>query len=348
MGDMVKYEITNQTLNTITEFYKLHTYLYSIKDNVWFNKLFTQLERKACIAAVSIDSEIAPSDLLDLNKRNQIPRELLEDSEKYKIERRNINNLFTSQKDLNLKKFKEVHSALIGTANPLAGKLRTNKVALPKIINENGIYKKLDLTIKTAPIHIEKEITKFFEWLEAEFLTINPIILAGVSHYKIVKTHPFEEGNGRLARLYEKIILCLHEIDPKNILPTEEYYLLFRERYYDILERAIESEDLTEWLEFYTQVLLFSANKAVSKLFKISGGTIDIKNNSIIETTPKEKEVINILAAKKQASGAEIAREMHVTRQNTNTILKRLVDKKIVDKIGSGAGLRFVLKVYKQ
>ena len=54
-------------------------------------------------------------------------------------------------------------------------------------------------------------MTALFDWLKENKDSIHPLILSSIFHYEFVFIHPFSDGNGRTARLWQNIILSSYE-----------------------------------------------------------------------------------------------------------------------------------------
>lgn len=67
----------------------------------------------------------------------------------------------------------------------------------------------------------------------------HPIIKAALVHYQLVTIHPFEDGNGRTARLMSQYILDYYGYNFKNLGSLEEYYMYNQEEYYNSLQMGL-------------------------------------------------------------------------------------------------------------
>ena len=62
-------------------------------------------------------------------------------------------------------------------------------------------------------------------WLNSEDShQLNPVLVAGISHYEFVRVHPFVDGNGRTARALATLLLYLREFDIKRFFALDDYY----------------------------------------------------------------------------------------------------------------------------
>ena len=103
----------------------------------------------------------------------------------------------------------------------------------------------------TAPELVKPEMTDLLDWYhESERTSEHPIVLAAVFHYRFVAIHPFDDGNGRMARLLMNLILIRHGYTVAMIRAED------RGLYIDILERGQRTGrspvagDLREFIEF--------------------------------------------------------------------------------------------------
>ncbi len=115
----------------------------------------------------------------------------------------------------------------------------------------------------------------------------------------------------------------------------EEFYLKNRSRYYDIVGEAIETEDLTTWLEFFANGLLYGAMESVKILQKLSGGGIDLATGKFSTLTDNQMQIISALQGVGRTSGAEIGRRLGLSRQYVNNLMNELIDMGLIEKTGT-------------
>ncbi len=93
----------------------------------------------------------------------------------------------------------------------------------------------------TAPEQVKPEMTDLLDWYrDGERKGEHPIVLAAVLHYRFVRIHPFDDGNGRMARLLMNLTLIRHGYTVAMIHSED------RDRYIDVLERTQQAERLSE------------------------------------------------------------------------------------------------------
>ncbi len=98
---------------------------------------------------------------------------------------------------------------------------------------------------------LDAEIKSFLDWFNAEDNT-DPVIKAALAHLWFVTIHPFDDGNGRIARAIADMSLARSEGSPQRFYSMSAQIRLERSAYYDMLE-ATQKGDLaiTPWLEWF-------------------------------------------------------------------------------------------------
>ena len=117
----------------------------------------------------------------------------------------------------------------------------------------------------TAPPRdgLEAELDSFLAWFEARPVELDGLIRAGVAHLWFVTLHPFEDGNGRLARAITDMSLSQDERQPQRLFSLSAQILRERKAYYAVLERTQrDGLDITDWLAWFLAQVEASAEAA--------------------------------------------------------------------------------------
>ena len=97
----------------------------------------------------------------------------------------------------------------------------------------------------TPPEQVKPAMGDLIDWYrKQEDEGEHPIIIAATFHYRFIRIHPFDDGNGRMARLLMNMILIKHGYTVA-VVPVGE-----REQYIGILEQADKTEDLAEFITY--------------------------------------------------------------------------------------------------
>jgi Fic family protein len=98
---------------------------------------------------------------------------------------------------------------------------------------------------------LDREMNSFLEWFEGD-KSIDQVLTAGLAHLWFVTIHPFDDGNGRIARAIADMALARSEHSPQRFYSMSAQIRQERNAYYDILERTQKGAmDITPWMEWF-------------------------------------------------------------------------------------------------
>ncbi|MCA3071709.1 MAG: Fic family protein [Rhodocyclaceae bacterium] len=102
---------------------------------------------------------------------------------------------------------------------------------------------------------LDSETDRFIHWANSAS-NEPPLIKAGLAHLWFVTLHPFDDGNGRIARAIGDLFLARADGSPQRFYSLSAQIQRERKAYYDILERTQkQSLDVTEWLAWFLETL---------------------------------------------------------------------------------------------
>lgn len=102
---------------------------------------------------------------------------------------------------------------------------------------------------------LDREMASFLDWFEGE-ASLDPVLKSAVSHLWFVTIHPFEDGNGRIARAIADLALARSEQNPQRFYSMSSQIRVERKTYYDTLEATQQSGlDITDWLAWFLDCL---------------------------------------------------------------------------------------------
>jgi Fic family protein len=138
----------------------------------------------------------------------------------------------------------QAHGTLMRGLLPDAGRFRTSGV---------GVFRGEQLTHLAPPAHlVSHQVDELFGWLRRSEV---PALVAGcVVHYELLFIHPFADGNGRLARLWQLVIHRGHS-PMLQFVPVESFIRERQRGYSSCLRRADKTGDSTAFVEFCLRAL---------------------------------------------------------------------------------------------
>jgi Fic family protein len=102
---------------------------------------------------------------------------------------------------------------------------------------------------------LEREMAVFLKWFN-EDTSLDPVIKAALAHFWFVTIHPFDDGNGRIARAIADMALARSEQSRQRFYSMSAQIRIERNAYYDVLEATQKSDlDVTPWLEWFLNCL---------------------------------------------------------------------------------------------
>jgi Fic family protein len=117
-----------------------------------------------------------------------------------------------------------------------------------------------------AADRIEKEMDAFLTWFEAPD-AYDPVLKAALAHLWFVAIHPFDDGNGRIARAIADMALARSERSPMRFYSMSGQILKERKAYYEVLERTQKADmDVTAWMTWFLDCLDRAINGAETVL----------------------------------------------------------------------------------
>jgi len=100
-------------------------------------------------------------------------------------------------------------------------------------------------------LRLDGEMKIFLEWFNTN-ADIDPVLKAAVAHLWFVTIHPFDDGNGRIARAIADMALARSENSPQRFYSMSAQIQHERTAYYDILEETQKGTlDITSWMEWF-------------------------------------------------------------------------------------------------
>ncbi len=182
------------------------------------------------------------------------------------------------------------------------------------------------LRIAPPPLRVHGLIADLLEWLCVT--DVNPLITSSVFHYEFEFIHPFSDGNGRMGRLWQTLILS-HYNPSFAYFPVESIIKEKQQAYYDALAVSDEQADSTTFIEFMLGCI-FEAASSVKSSVKSSVNT--------------DKLILQYLADNPKATAAQMADFLHITPRAVEKQIAKLKANGKLWRIGSARNGEWVVE----
>lgn len=327
---MIKALLTNEILNSIIEI-ELNRYkisLVELSQNV-LNKLRKNSKKKSSYASNKIEgnplSEKQAEEVIESDERKH-----------YLKPEQEVRNYFLAlnylEEKLNNKE--KLSKKLILDVQKLVEKgAPKEKIGLRGPMPPGVLFAVYDS--KTGnPDYIPPEYSDVPELLDELIEYVNttddhPLIVAAVVHYQLVTIHPFEDGNGRTARLLSGYIMDLNGYGFNGIGSLEEYFAYDVDEYYDSIQMGLpalyysgrENPPHPEiWINYFLRMVKLYSRKVCD--LQLSSEEEDIAGSlSFLKEREKELLVLLISSHRGEFTPIEVSKQLSVTNK---TVINRL------------------------
>lgn len=233
----------------------------------------------------------------------------------------------------------EVKNALavyenLGSYNPLKEKdlLAAHKTLMLGLVDETGCYRSGGVGVMSGSevIHVAppanqvpRLMQNLFTWLTH---TEHPaLIVSAVFHYELEFIHPFADGNGRMGRLWQSLILAKWNPIFAN-LPIESMVHARQQDYYHAIARSTELTDCASFVEFMLEAIhsAFTQGLTLNNL----GKDLGIKLNAT------QQALLKLLTDNPNATGVSLAKQLAVSTTTIENNLKKLREHQLIQRVG--------------
>lgn len=228
--------------------------------------------------------------------------------------------------------FLKAHELLTGGLVNEAGRFRSGNVGI--FAGDKVVH------LGAKPEFVPKLIADLFNW--AGKSNIHPLIKSSVVHFEIEFIHPFADGNGRIGRLWQTLLLsCWHEIFAW--IPTETIVYKNQAEYYRVLGNAEKTADSTAFIEFMLEAIAAALSHLPTS--KTTDKFPDIITDKL---TKAELEFLQAIAGHLENKGEiDNYHAQLLTNKSAESVKKyfaALVNAGILSATGANKGRKYKLK----
>lgn len=185
---------------------------------------------------------------------------------------------------------------------------------------------------------LKKEMAAFLKWVNAKD-ALDPLLKAGLAHFWFVTLHPFEDGNGRIARAIADLLLARSDGSPQRFYSMSAQIRTERKKYYSTLESSQQDTlDVTEWLQWFLACLLRAIAASTVTLAAVLNKHRFWQKHAKTVLNPRQVKVLNKLQDGFDGNLTS-SKYAKLTKSSPDTALRDLLDlvkKRVLKKSGSG------------
>ena len=213
--------------------------------------------------------------------------------------------------------------------------LRAHRLMMSDLVDRNGKYRKDGVGIFDGNdvVHIAPPADRvpllmkdLFEWLKNS--DAHPLIKSCVFHYEFEFIHPFQDGNGRMGRLWQTVILK----EWKSIfawLPVETIIKERQAEYYKALNSSDTNADSTTFIEFMLSAILDEINVLISEQDK------KVTVNVTAKVTANQEKIIAELQKNPYMTQKELSEIVGISLKSIKENMKKMQESNILRRVGA-------------
>jgi Fic family protein len=161
--------------------------------------------------------------------------------------------------------------------------------------------------------------------------TLPPLIHIALCHYQFEAIHPFLDGNGRVGRLLNTLLLVEKKLLPSPLLYLSAFFEATRDSYYNQLYNVSSHGNWLEWLSYFLNGVTVQASDVLSRAERINTLLIDWQNKSgYFRSENVVQNIIKLLAVNPYITTKKIAKDLNVAFTTAQRAIKKLEELNII------------------
>ena len=196
---------------------------------------------------------------------------------------------------------------------------------------------------------VQKEMEAFITWFNNPGTILPALTRAGIAHLYFVTIHPFEDGNGRIARALAEKALS-QALGQPTLIALSQTIQRNRKAYYEALQRSSGNNEITEWLVYFADTVLQAQNTTQRMIdFLIQKTKLYDRYKGQLNER-QEKAIARIFREGLEGFKGGLSAENYISitgasRATTTRDLLDLVDKGVLKRTGTLKSTRYHLNI---
>lgn len=307
------YTITDKMLNYVSEIMK------KVGEANYFESLnrYPELRRKTRIKSIHSSLAIENNQLSLSQVEDVINGKPVIGEQKDIQEVKNAYEAYEQIDKINpysVEDLKKVHKILTFLIEKDAGKFR----------NHGECVRDGERIIFVAPPEnmVNPLMNQLFDWMKKSKETVNPLILSCIFHYEFVFIHPFHDGNGRTARLWQTAILS-HWEKAFTYLPIESMIKKNQEEYYTAIQNCNNIGKSNEFIEFMLKIISETIDEMMNSK--------EMKDKSYLLLSESESKVLECIKRNVIIGAKDIIEQTKLSDSTVRRILRKFLENEKIE-----------------
>lgn len=190
-------------------------------------------------------------------------------------------------------------------------------------------------------------MAEVIDWLAAGDLEVDVVVRAAMAHLHVISVHPFRDGNGRVSRIVQSLVLARAGLSSPEFFSIEEYLGAHTREYYAALREAQGGSyqprrDASGWVAFCVEAHLVQARQRLAQIERAAARWGHLEGLVNERAWP---ERLTIALEQSLVGGTErgkYGREAEVSPATASADFRRLLDAGLVDQRGRGRNIGYV------
>lgn len=186
-----------------------------------------------------------------------------------------------------------------------------------------GVYGKSGVShVAPPPYRVPELMRELFQWLEKT--EDHPLIVSCIFHYEFEFIHPFSDGNGRIGRLWQSVILKSYR-ELFTFVPIESIVKENQQDYYRALEEAGSVGESTPFIEFMLQNILKALRDFVN----------DEHKSNYKSNLKSDQKILSLMRFNNKITIRELCELTAMSESGVKKVIKKLKDENKITRVGS-------------
>ncbi len=239
------------------------------------------------------------------------------------------------------------HAALFPTGRSGMYKIKTGAWRDDIMQVTSGAMGKETVHFEAPPASkVPTEMSALLNWIE-KYTAIDDVLKAGIAHLWFVTIHPFDDGNGRIARAITDMLLARADKSSQRFYSMSAQIQTERNKYYDILESTQKGNlDITAWLIWFLDCLMRSMEQTDETIKKTMARAQFWEKNKETSFNARQQKIVQLLLDDFFGT-LKVSKYAKIAKTSTDTALRDLQDlvkKEVLEQVGSGRSTSYQLR----